>query len=95
MNGLYPPSLDDDIVKAMKETGFKTLNLALGSISKEQLIRFKRPDVRKSFENALVLAQKYKMDCVSYLIAGAIDQDPVDSVNDLIFLAFKKTLIGL
>jgi len=36
MNGLYPPALDDDIVSLMKESGFRTLNLSLGSTSKYQ-----------------------------------------------------------
>ncbi len=95
MNGLYPPSIDEQIVSLMKESGFKSLNLSLGSTSKDQLNQFKRPDVRASFENALNLAQKYELECVSYIIAAAPDQDPYTSLDDLLYLAQKRTLIGL
>lgn len=95
MNGLYPPSIDDDIVCLMAKAGFKTLNLSLGSTSKEQLEKFKRRDVRASFENALSLAQKYHLECVSYIIAGAPGQTAQSSLQDLLYLAQKRTLIGL
>ncbi|MBF0412746.1 MAG: B12-binding domain-containing radical SAM protein [Desulfamplus sp.] len=95
MNGLYPPSLDEEMILAMKAAGFKTLNLSLGSTSLEQLRRFKRPDVRQSFEQVLSIAERHGLETVSYLIAGAPDQSAEDSLNDLIFLAQKKTLIGL
>ncbi|MBF0468356.1 MAG: radical SAM protein [Desulfamplus sp.] len=95
MNGLYPPSLDENMIIAMKMAGFKTLNLSLGSTSEEQLRRFKRPDVRKSFEQVLSIAERHGMETVSYLIAGAPDQEAQDSLDDLLFLAQKKTLAGL
>ncbi len=94
MNGLYPPSIDNDIVCAMKTLGFKTLNLSLGSTSKEQLKKFNRQDVRKAFENALILAENNGLECVSYIIAAAPGQTAESSLNDLIYLAQKKTLIG-
>jgi anaerobic magnesium-protoporphyrin IX monomethyl ester cyclase len=31
MNGLFPPSLTEAVVRAMRAAGFKTLNLSLGS----------------------------------------------------------------
>lgn len=95
MNGLFPPSIDEDIIKAMKSAGFRTLNLSLGSTSKEQLEKFCRKDVRNSFNNALDLAQKYHLESVSYIIAAAPGQDPNQSVDDLLFLAAKSTLAGL
>jgi len=95
MNGLYPPSLDDGLVKAMKRAGFKTLNLSLGSTSAAQLRAFRRPDVRQAHDHALVLAEKYSMEAVSYLIAGAPGQDALQSVQDLLFLASRRTLAGL
>ncbi len=95
MNGLYPVALDDDIVAVLKTSGFKTLNLSLGSTCEHQLKRFKRPDVRSAFENALCLAQKYDLECVSYLIAASPDQTAKSSLNDLLYLAAKRTLVGL
>jgi len=95
MNGLYPPSLDEEMILAMKAAGFKTLNLSLGSTSSEQLERFKRPDVRKSFEKVLDIAERHCLKTVSYIIAGAPEQSATESLDDLLFLAQKRTLVGL
>lgn len=95
MNGLFPPSLDDDTVRTMAKAGFKTLNLSVGSVSPEQLRRFNRPDVGQATENALNLAERYGMDAVCYVIAGSPWQDPESSVDDLLWLAGKKTLAGV
>jgi radical SAM superfamily enzyme YgiQ (UPF0313 family) len=37
MNGLYPPSLNDEVVGAMQTAGFKTLNLSLGSTTAKSI----------------------------------------------------------
>ena len=95
MNGLFPPSLDEEIISAMKSAGFKTLNLSVGSVQPEQLKRFSRPDVRLAFERILKWAQKYRMEAVAYMIAGAPDQKPDDSLSDLLYLADKPALAGL
>lgn len=95
MNGLYPPAIDEDIVIMMKESGFKTLNLSLGSTSKQQLKKFKRKDVRSSFEKAIKLATKHNLESVSYIIAAAPDQSAKSSLEDLLYLAQLRTLIGL
>ena len=95
MNGLYPPAIDEDIVAMMKAAGFRTLNLSLGSTSGNQLIRFNRPDVRPAFERALLLAQKYDLASVSYIIAAAPEQTAQSTLNDLLYLAQKRTLVGL
>jgi radical SAM superfamily enzyme YgiQ (UPF0313 family) len=58
MNGLYPLSLDEEIIYAMQKAGFKTLNLSLCSTSKVQLERFERTDVTKAFSSALYWAEK-------------------------------------
>jgi hypothetical protein len=95
MNGLYPPSIDNDIVLAMKALGFKALNLSLGSTSKDQLKRFKRQDVVNAYEKALSLARDHGFECVSYIIAAAPGQTADSSLKDLLYLAGKRTLVGL
>jgi len=95
MNGLYPPSLDREVIAAMKKSGFKTLNLSVGSFSKEQLQRFKRPDVRKAHDKVLDIARELGLDCVSYVIAAAPGQDALSSLHDLLLIAQKRTLAGL
>ncbi|MFZ0614591.1 MAG: radical SAM protein [Desulfobacterales bacterium] len=95
MNGLFPPSLNDDVIAAMAAAGFKTLNLSLGSSHPEQLKKFRRPDVRAAFDAALAAAQKYRLDCVGYVIVGAPHQSPTDSVADLLYLARRRVLAGV
>ena len=81
MNGLYPPSLDGEVVRSMKTAGFKTLNLSLGSTSSEQLKRFNRSDVRSAFERALQLAEDYELGAVGYVICAAPFQRVEDSLQ--------------
>ncbi len=95
MNGLFPPSLDEELICLMKKAGFKTLNLSLGSTSKEQLRRFNRPDVVDSFNRAVALAKQQGLDVVAYIIAGAPGQKAEDSLEDLLYLAEKKVLAGV
>ncbi|MFP5212605.1 MAG: B12-binding domain-containing radical SAM protein [Acidobacteriota bacterium] len=95
MNGLFPPSLDDEVIRWMRVTGFKTLNLSLGTTSPRQLKRFGRPDVRQAFDEALRSAETHGLDAVGYIIVGAPDQDPVDSVADLLYLAERRVLAGV
>jgi anaerobic magnesium-protoporphyrin IX monomethyl ester cyclase len=95
MNGLFPSSLDEETVSLMRKAGFKILNLSLGSFSAVQLERFNRPDVRESFDRALCFAEKYHLQAVGYVIAGAPFQNPEDSVSDLIFLAERRVLAGV
>ena len=95
MNGLYPPSLDDQVVGEMKAAGFRSLNLSLGSTSGQQLERFKRPDVRNAFDRALQMAENYGLNAVGYIICSAPFQAAVDSVDDLLYLARRRVLAGV
>jgi hypothetical protein len=95
MNGLYPPSLDLETVVLMQKAGFRVLNLSLGSSKKKQLERFNRPYVVSAFEQALILAEKVGMEAVGYIIAGAPDQNPMESLEDLLFLAQRRVLAGV
>ncbi|UCH21228.1 MAG: B12-binding domain-containing radical SAM protein [Deltaproteobacteria bacterium] len=95
MNGLYPPSLDEEIIGAMQKAGFKALNLSLCSTSKYHLKRFGRTDVTEAFDNALDWAEKYGLEAVGYVIAGGPFQSAGDSASDLLFLAHRRVLVGL
>ena len=95
MNGLYPPSLDEEVIQSMKAAGFKTLNLALASISKKQLKRFQRSDVRAAFDRALNLSEAHGLNAVGYIIIGAPHQKALDSLSDLFFLAERRVLAGV
>ena len=95
MNGLYPPSLDEEVIAAMQAAGFKTLNLSLGSTSEEQLTRFRRTDVRPAFDRALNFAERYGMKAVGYVICSAPFQRSEDSIADLLYLAGRRVLAGV
>jgi radical SAM superfamily enzyme YgiQ (UPF0313 family) len=95
MNGLYPPSIDDEVVGAMKAAGFKTLNLSLGSTCKKQLDRFNRADVCHAFDRALELAEQYDLNAVGYVICAAPFQRVEDSISDLLYLAARRVLAGV
>jgi radical SAM superfamily enzyme YgiQ (UPF0313 family) len=95
MNGLYPPSLDKEVVRAMKTAGFKTLNLSLGSTCKQQLNRFNRADVRPDFDRALDWAERHGLEAVGYVICAAPFQRAEDSIADLLYLADRRVLAGM
>jgi anaerobic magnesium-protoporphyrin IX monomethyl ester cyclase len=95
MNGLFPPTLDEEVIHAMQTAGFKTLNLALGSTVSEQLNRFQRPDVRSAFDRALLLAEKFDLQAVGYVIIGAPFQTAADSIADLLYLAQRRVLAAV
>ncbi len=95
MNGLFPPTLDEEVVCAMQAAGFTALNLSLCTTCAEQLKKFRRPDVRQEFEESLLYAEKYGLETVAYIIVGAPGQDPRDSVADLVYLAGKTAIAGV
>lgn len=95
MNGLYPPSLDPDMIHAMKRAGFRALNLSLGTTDSGQLRRFNRPDVRESLARSLDQARRLGLTAISYIIVGAPDQSAGASVGDLVYLAGRPTLAGV
>ena len=95
MNGLFPPSLDEEVIAAMKSAGFKTLNLSLGTTSTAQLGRFQRPDVRQAFDRVLDISAINGLNAVGYIIIAAPDQNAQDSVSDLLYLAPRRVLAGV
>lgn len=95
MNGLFPPSLDEEMVSAMKEAGFTALNLSLGSACPEQARRFGRPDVREGFDRALAWAERVGLNAVGYVIVGAPGQSAADSMDDLLYLAERPVVAGV
>jgi anaerobic magnesium-protoporphyrin IX monomethyl ester cyclase len=95
MNGLYAPSLDDATLASMRAAGFRALNLALISTDPFQLKRFSRPDIRSHFDRVLVAAHRSGLSAVGYLIVAGPEQDPAQSVDDLLYLAARRILAGV
>jgi hypothetical protein len=95
MNGLYAPSLDDDVLASMRAAGFKTLNLALISTVASQLKRFARPDTAGHLDRVLHTASRLGLNCVAYIIVAGPEQDPILCVDDLVYLARRRVLAGV
>ncbi len=95
MNGLFPQALDLETVTLMKTAGFRELNLSLGTSHPVQTRRFRRPLLTTAFDRALAWAGQLDMTAVGYLIVGAPGQSPRSSLDDLLFLAARRALVGL
>jgi len=95
MNGLYPFSLDQDIIETMKKAGFKALNLSVCTFSSKQLKRFNRQNNHDKIKKIIKAAQQINLDVTAYIIAGAAYQDPFESLDDILKLFSMNTLIGL
>jgi radical SAM superfamily enzyme YgiQ (UPF0313 family) len=95
MNGLYPPTLDAEVIHAMRAAGFRALNLSLGSTSTEQLKRFDRSDVRAAFDSSLKLAADCGLIAVGYVICAAPFQRAEESISDLLYLAQRRVLAAV
>ena len=95
MNGLLPSTLDAEVIAAMAEAGFKTLNLSLGTAVSDQQRRFRRPDLRRDFDRVLELTERHHLTAVGYVIAAAPFQSAEDSISDLLYLAQRRILVGL
>ncbi len=95
MNGLFPPSLDDELLQLMAAAGFKTLNLAVASFDCDRLKLFRRPDVAPAHARILESSVRLGLDAVSYLVAAAPGQQAASSLDDLLRLFRLPTIIGL
>jgi len=95
MNGLYPSSLDTEMIYAMKQAGFNALNLSVGTLFKQQLKHFQRPDVSNDLPEILKTAQRLNLSTTAYVIAGGLNQDPYNSVDDIVKLFQMGTVVGL
>jgi Radical SAM superfamily/B12 binding domain len=95
MNGLYAPSLDEEILEGMRKAGFKSINLALISTSAAQLKRFGRPDIRQDVDRVLGLVRQLGLTAVAYIIVAGPGQDPFESLADLLYLAQRRVLAGV
>ncbi len=95
MNGLFPPSLDEGLIRMMKECGFRTLNLSLGTACPHQARKFRRPPMNAAFDGAVSACARAGLGAVGYIIVGAPGQQPLDSLEDLLYLAERPVVAGV
>ncbi len=95
MNGLMPTTLDPGLIEAMQAAGFTTLNLSLGTAVPRRARHFRRPDLRRAFDQSLAVAQRLEMTAVGYIIVGAPAQPGSESLGDLLYLATRPVLAAV
>jgi len=94
MNGLSIFSLTEDLLLKMKRAGFRHLDLALGSSSKDLNREMNRPVDLSHAEAVLKQAADLVFPVNTYIILGIPGHSLEDMVSSIIYLAEKDTFIG-
>ena len=94
MNGLSIFSLTEDLLCKMKRAGFKHLDLALGSSSKDLNREMNRPADLSIAEAVLKQAARLGFPVNTYIILGIPGHRLEDMVSSILYLAEKDTFIG-
>jgi radical SAM superfamily enzyme YgiQ (UPF0313 family) len=94
MNGLSIFSLTEELLCKMKRAGFKHLDLALGSSSKDLNREMNRPVDLSHAETVLKQAARLGFPVNTYIILGIPGHRLEDMVSSILYLAEKDTFIG-
>ena len=94
MNGISFASLDEELLKLMKRSGFKTINLSLVSTNPLTKEKMGRPKETTEFDKILEKTEQVNLNVIAYAILGMPNQTIEEMVDTLIYLMGKKVLIG-
>lgn len=94
MNGLSIFSITENLLFKMKRAGFKHLDLALGSSSKNLNKEMNRPTDLSHAETVLKKAADLGLPVNTYIILGIPGHSLEDMVSSILYLAEKDTFIG-
>ncbi len=94
MNGISYLSLDDELLRLMKEAGFTRLNLALVSSDTSVLETTKRPHTVAKFLEVVEAAHRLGFEITSYQILGLPFESRASMVQTLVFAARLPVLLG-
>ena len=94
MNGISFASLDGEILRLMKRSGFRTVNLSYVSIDPFIKTRMERPVASFDFNEILGEADRVGLNVIAYAIFGMPGQTIEEMVDTLIYLMGKRVLIG-
>lgn len=95
MNGLSSWTLDETLLKRMRDAGFVMLNLSIGTLSEKSLKESRRVDSRKDFERAAQVASDLGMIVMGYFIAGLPGENMEKSLETLSFLSRLPVVAGI
>lgn len=94
MNGICYPTLDDEILIAMRRSGFKQLNLSFVTQSAELKKKYHRPHALYDFESLIHTAQKLGFFITVYVIIGLPDQTFEEIKTSVDYLLELGVLVG-
>jgi len=94
MNGLEVETLNETLIALMKQAGFEWLNIPLVSGNIEVRKQIYRHQSNEKFLSIIKLAQLYQLKVVAYIILGLPEDKLQHMLDDIIFLAGQKLLIG-
>jgi len=94
MNGVSFISLDEELLKLMKRSGFKTINLSLVSTNPVTKERMGRPKGTIEFDKMINKSEQVNLNVIAYAILGMPGQTIEEMTDTLIYLMGKKVLIG-
>jgi tRNA A37 methylthiotransferase MiaB len=94
MNGISFASLDGELLKLMRKTGFQTINLSFVSVNASTKEKMRRPKPTTEFDRIIQKAQEADLNVVAYAILGMPGQTIEEMANTLIYLMGKRVLIG-
>jgi len=95
MNGITVTNLDEEILSAMWQAGFRSLNLALVSPSEARQRQIRRPFGTEQYFRVAETARRLGFFITTYLIIGLAGDRAADLLEAILLLASFPTLIGL
>lgn len=94
MNGLSYLSLDDDLLRLMKDAGFSHLNLSLVSVNAEVMRQLHRPHSVEHFWQVVQAGARLGFEMVSYQILGLPQESLESMIHTLVFQTELPVLLG-
>ena len=97
MNGLCHPTLDEEVLEAMKRAGFRELNLSLVSRDPELQKKLRRPYLTDSFDKfdrLIPAAQRLGFFITVYIIIGLPGQTFAEVKDSVDYLLSLGVLVG-
>ena len=94
MNGVSFTSLDEELLKLMKRSGFKTINLSLVSINPLTKEKMGRPQGTTEFDKIIDKSEQVNLNVIAYAILGMPGQTIEEMADTLIYLMGRRVLIG-
>ncbi len=93
-NGIDANTLDEELIRLIKNAGFRWLNLPLVSGSQQIQNQLSRNQSHTHFSNIIKLAAHYHLKITAYLIIGLPEDNPLRLLDDIIYLATQQVLLG-